>query len=688
MSPSAILFHRSRSFRAAVFGAMAAAAACSGSDTAPASATPTQIAIVSGNGQVGLIGTPLSVPLVVMVTANGVVLSGATVTFATTTGAASVSPASATTDATGQAKTTVTFGAAAGNVAVTAAVSGTSLSVAFVETAATSSLTQACTSGAPLSPAIGAVVPGVSGTGVCLSGGTTGAEYALVAFHGNADPSTSVSLIVQSHGGVTGVSAASLAPSFDQVAAAAYARYHVNATQDQFEMTLRASARRDLTSLMPSARAIVQRRPSFTAIPASPAIGSLFTLNANGNEGQSCTNPINVVARVAAVSNLAIVVADTGNPSGGFTDAEYASFAATFDTLISPLDVANFGQPTDIDKNGKTIIFFTKEVNKLTPRGSGGVIGGFFHERDLFPTTSTSDLQGCATSNFAEMYYSLVPDPNAQFSDARSKANVQSLTPGTLVHEFQHLINAGRRLYVNNANAFEEVWLNEGLSHIAEELLYYHVARQPTRQNLGISIIAADTISANIWNTYQGDNSGRFQVFLSKPNATSVYAQNDSLETRGATWNLLRYLADHRGSSDGDAWQQLDNSKTTGQQNLAAVFASDGQISTLLLQIRDWATSIFADDVPGMADPKYSDLSWNMRNIYPRLVNSNGTALARYPLAVLPLSDAQPVNASVLGGGAAYIRFFVPAGASASIDWSASGLPVSPLVQFTVVRSK
>jgi hypothetical protein len=688
MSPNALLSCRSRVLQTVGIVAILTANACSGSDTAPSQAAPTQIVVVSGNGQVGLIGTPLSVPLVAKVTSGALLVSGATVTFAVTGGAASVSPASATTDDSGQAKTTLTLGSAAGNITVTATVAGSVLSTSFIETAATSSLTQACLSGSAISPAVGAVVPGVSGTGVCLSGGATGAEYALVAFHGNADPTASVALNVQSHGGVTGIASASFAPVLDQATAVTYARYHIDDVQRRFETSLRANARRELSPRMASARAIVRGRPSFTSIPASPAIGTLFTLNANGNVGQSCSNAINITARVAAVSNLAIVVTDTGNPAGGFTDAEYASFAATFDSVISPLDIATFGQPTDVDKNGKTIIFFTKEVNKLTPRGAGGVIGGFFHERDLFPVVGTSDLQGCATSNFAEMYYSLVPDPTAIYGDARRKTDVQELTPGTLIHEFQHLINAGRRLYVNDADAFEEVWLNEGLSHIAEELLYYHVARQPTRQNLGISNIAADSVSANIWNMFQGDNSGRFQVFLSKPAATSVYAQNDSLETRGATWNLLRYLADHRGSSDGDAWQQLDNSKTTGQQNLANVFASDQKVSTLLLEIRDWATSIFADDVPGMTDPKYSDLSWNMRNIYPHLVNSNGTALARYPLAVTPLSDAQPVNTSVLAGGAAYLRFFVPAGASASIDWSSAGLPVSPLVQFTVVRSK
>jgi len=52
------------------------------------------------------------------------------------------------------------------------------------------------------------------------------------------------------------------------------------------------------------------------------------------------------------------------------------------------------------------------------------------------------------------------------------------------------------------------------------------------------------------------------------------------------------------------------------------------------------------------------------------------------------LSDAAPANLSVFAGGAAYLRFTVPSGSQASIDWSAGGLPVSPLMQFTVVRSR
>jgi len=656
-------------------------AACGGGSSEPSgSSGPSAVDIISGNGQVQLVGSSLPTPLTVRVTGSGVAVKGVTVTFAVASGSATVNPASAVTDASGQASTQVTLGSSPGDVSITASVNGTNLKVSFVETAGASSITPACQAGAGPSMAVGEVRAGVSGTGVCIAG-TSGAEYGLVAFYGNTDSSAITSIGVTAKG-ATAVATPSIAPSFDETLTGTFDRRLENRVQINFERKLRQSARRELTPKIPSAQAYYRRsRPNFSAIPANPTIGSLVTLNANGLD--NCSNPINVTARVAAVSSKAIVVADTANPSGGFTDAEYSSFATTFDTLVRPIDVQNFGEPSDVDKNGKTIIFFTKEVNKLTPRGSSGFIGGFFYERDLFPTQTTSDLQGCATSNFAEMYYELVPDPSARFGDVRSKQSVLDLTPSTLVHEFQHLINAGRRLYVNNAEDFEQVWLNEGLSHIAEELLYFHVAKLAPRQNISTATIqAGGNTSITAFNNYIGDNIGRFELFIGMPNATSVYAGNDELETRGATWHLLRYLADHRGSSDGDTWMLLENSKTTGHHNLANVFGAD-----YMTQIRDWATSLLSDDVNGVTDARFLEPSWNMRSIFPNLVNSANQPLGRYPLKIIPISDAAGGTTSIQAGGAAFFRFGVSSG-NASIDWSSGGLQVTPLMKFTIVRTK
>jgi hypothetical protein len=665
-----------------VAGVVGVATACGSDSTGTGSNSASNISIVSGNGQVGLIGTALALPLVVKVTgSSGTALAGVSVQFTVQSGAATVVPGTATTDATGQAKATVTLGSSAGNVSIQAAVAGSTLTQQFVVTAGTSTQTLACSSGSPQTPAAGGVLPGVSGTGICLGAAAGGSDYSVVVFFGNPDQSVLGQVNVTAHN-ATALSTPDLTPLADVFATpqrGSALTANVSDAQEQFELKLRRIAQTQLAPLVPAARAAMRSGARRSVIPSSLTLNQVITLNAQGNI--PCSSPINIGARVAAISNNSYVLADTANPPGGFSDADYASFGATFDTLINPLDINTFGAPTDIDHNGKIVMIFTKEVNKLTPRGANGVVGGFFFDRDLFPTTDQPGFGGCATSNFGEMFYLLVPDPNAVFSDKRAFTDIQALTPGTLAHEYQHLINAGRRLYVNTSSDYPEAtWLNEGLSHIAEELLFYKATGLAPRQNIDLN--TARGVATQFAN-FQGSNFGRYNEFLSKPSQTSPYADNDDLNTRGATWNMLRYLADHKGTGDGSTWSSLVNTPDTGQKNLSNVFGTN-----LLTQIRDWATSVFSDDVPGVTDARFLEQSWNMRSVFPGLAGQNGQALGKFPLTVVPLSDALPANLLINAGGVAYLRFSVPAGSQASIDWTSSGLPVSPFFQFTVVRTR
>ena len=86
------------------------------------------------------------------------------------------------------------------------------------------------------------------------------------------------------------------------------------------------------------------------------------------------------------------------------------------------------------------------------------------------------------------------------------------------------------------------------LSHIAEELLFYHESKShaapehPTR----IRIRSSDTIR-NAFNNDMSANAARYRSFLVAPSENSPFRDDDSLETRGATWSLLRYLAGQEG---------------------------------------------------------------------------------------------------------------------------------------------
>ncbi len=93
--------------------------------TVTVNVTVAAIQIVSGNNQTAIIGGNFTNPLVVkVVDANGNPVAGAQVAFAVTAGSAILGSATATTDTTGQASTTVTAGTSAGAITVTETSSG------------------------------------------------------------------------------------------------------------------------------------------------------------------------------------------------------------------------------------------------------------------------------------------------------------------------------------------------------------------------------------------------------------------------------------------------------------------------------------------------------------------------------------------------------------------------------------
>ncbi|MGI9077007.1 MAG: CHRD domain-containing protein [Gemmatimonadaceae bacterium] len=103
---------------------LGASTACSSDDTTGPK-DPASVVVVSGNGQQAQVGRTLTEPLIVEVRDDaGTPISGVTVTFAVTRGTATVSAATAQTDASGRASTTVTLGNDGGTVVVTATVRG------------------------------------------------------------------------------------------------------------------------------------------------------------------------------------------------------------------------------------------------------------------------------------------------------------------------------------------------------------------------------------------------------------------------------------------------------------------------------------------------------------------------------------------------------------------------------------
>lgn len=564
-----------------------------------------------------------------------------------------------------------------------------------VASSGTAAADSAFVSSAPtLTSAVAGVNENLPSTTFCVQSTQAGSEFALVAFNNSQALGTSASIQVQGNGLAALGSGANLVPAGVATARIprAVAAVKINTA---FEYALRERERRETPPYVASARAWIHRmQQQRSAGLSAQATGQGTTIRAqtisdsvhlndlvqlNSNSSAYCDNPTMTTGRVAAISNSATVVADTANPAGGFTDAEYLQFAMAMDTLVNPVDTTAFGAPYPLGGNKRTVIFFTRAVNQLTTDPTQGVVLGFYYERDLLPVAT------CPGSNFSNMFYLVVPDPNGTINGGngitRSKTNVAQYVVSTIGHEYQHLINASRRMYVLNvpaADVNEETWLNEGLSHTAEDLLFYRSARLAPQMNIGVADLADPLVNA-AFKQFEAGDFLRYQDYLTSPetHAPVGVSGDDNLYLRGAIQNFLRYLADRLPAGDS-TFYHLVNDSTIGLANLQHVIGADPAP-----YFREWATSVFTDDyVPGIS-AAFTQPSWDWRDVMP-VESTSGFSLLTHPL-----SSAIPVAANITAWGVSYFQFAVPVGQMSLITVSGVGGAALPgAIQLTLVRTK
>jgi hypothetical protein len=575
---------------------------------------------------------------------------------------------------------------------------------------------------------------GAQGTDLCIVSGSASEEYVLIPYYATDSATRSVSLAVTASGiGTMAADVGDLAaaattgdvgPLRSRLTASRTTLGDENVTDAPLHRRLRRHTDRELgagqmararTALRAgrgeafAARRLAPReRPNANAsqapaagnvaaadlptasqvLQAVPRVGDLLRLNARTTSACDTTQAGQFrVGRIAAVTDRMVIVSDTANPRNGFTDAEYRQFALAFDTLAYPVDVANFGEPSDVDRNQRVIAFFTRAVNEETPRNADYVIGGFFWERDLFPNNVPVAQGGCAGSNAAELFYMLVPDPTGAINgNVRSKSYVSEVTVGTLAHEFQHLINAARRIYVTDADDYEDVWLNEGLSHIAEELVFYRATGSAPRARLTAQSVRATGTVFDMFNLYGNDNLRRVLTYLRDTETRSPFGNDDDLETRGATWQFLRYAADRlaatSSASESALWKKLVDNKTYGRRNLQQVIGTSVPLDDWF---RDWTVANYVDaQAPALTglESRFTQPSWSFRSVLSSYSDTQGRP---YALGTRTLTNDAPQSLRLNGGSAAYLRFAVPAGRQATLRTRAD-TPRAGSVRLTVAR--
>ena len=514
--------------------------------------------------------------------------------------------------------------------------------------------------------------------GIDLPAGSGARDYVIVVGNTALAKDAEVSFVVKgdkSTGAAFGISAPSDlgAPSNILVGQIPLAR----TPQQAVENRVRSFERRGLA--MKSAPGIFggsrfsARRSAQVAAMAVPAVGETINLKVpDANTDNLCDNFFQIQAEVASVSARAILVVDTrdGPPAALFTPQQMDSITTEFDNVTYPTDAAYFDDPTDIDANGRVIMLFSGRINELTPpQTQGGFVGGFFFAGDFFPPTDTPQAQGCASTNQAEIFYLLAPDPTGRWGNIRTTSSVRQGTRGTIAHEFQHMINAGNRFENPAVNAFEATWLDEGLAHFAEDAVGRVARGFGDLESLNFNtLLPCNTPcpEANDFNAFFFQNLARLTYWMQEPSKFSPVSRmaDTSLAVRGAAWAMLRYAADNYSNTAPRALTRaLVAGPDTGLRNFNA--AVKVPYDTV---IAGWLVSMFADNfgISGL-NSKYQYASYNFRSVMGpvgRSVLQNQSII--YPLTVTPVgTGSDNFSATNRSGTGTYYRLIVAAGAGA-----------------------
>ena len=617
-------------------GAIILFVACSGGGAGPA--VTASVVVTTAPTQISVNATAQA--SAVVKDQNGNALSGKTITWQ------SLNPAIASVTTGGVIK-----GVSAGSATIKGTADGVSGTASIIVIAGVS----VCNTGLTVVdlPVGGVSILSADATKGCIkipAAPSAPADYLVIASNTNATSDILGDFVFKSDEGET-VPATIVFPSNSMFSAPnASARMtdaDLGAMQEKFEYRFRTMERRILK--LPDAQRAYQARSAarqtrLSVSAAIPAVGDQGTFKVPGVTN-ACNTFVTVTATVKYINDKVIIYSDNASPSNGFTSTDFQQIGDEFRDLIYPTDVSYFGTPLDQDGNGRVIILYTPEVNKLTPANNASFVGGFFFAGDLYPVTAPANEFSCKQSNFAELFYVLTPDPLGQFNNVRSTATVRQGTRGVIAHEFQHMINASERIRSPIEQNSEMVWLDEALAHFAEDAVGRVVRGIGEADNAGIAQVAMN--NDDIYFAFFAQNIARFRLYLlnpaqkpeasgavSTPAPTSLLADS-SLAVRGAAWSLLHYAADqYAPGGDIKAYtRKLAGGPDSGVVNLTKN-AGNVDFQTL---ITGWMIANYADDagIPGLA-PQYSYKVYNMRNIQQGLQINAGI----YPLKVTPISGS------------------------------------------------
>lgn len=156
-----------------------------------------------------------------------------------------------------------------------------------------------------------------------------------------------------------------------------------------------------------------------------------------------------------------------------------AAIGGVFDAGIYDKIRAAFGEPIDVDGNGKVILLFLDILDGYTD--SGAYTSGYFNSNDMGKNPY---------SNYKDMLY----------IDTNPGIPGSALSNNTMAHELQHLINYSQR--TGKGKTRMDTWIDEGLSTAAE---YMYDAGTITNEH--ISFLRASRNDAPVYKSFLYGNN-------------------------------------------------------------------------------------------------------------------------------------------------------------------------------------
>jgi hypothetical protein len=465
--------------------------------------------------------------------------------------------------------------------------------------------------------------------------GSSGAEYIYAALATEGQESTNgLTATFLLKGSAPGAVAAvsSLRPALRPT--------RVPGQAEAFHAMLRA---RERTLSQQPGVAQFDQRANASVAQVKPNVGDQRTFEVCATT--QCDNFVQSRATAQVVKNKVAIFLDDSVPAGGYDATDLAKVADLFDSQLYPIDTTAFGRESDLDNNGVVIVLLTQRVNELTPNcnATGSVILGYFFGLDLLPSQQHS--------NDGEVFYGLVPDPGNSSCDI-SKNFATDFLPPTFIHEFQHMISFNQHVVLRQGVS-ESTWLNEGLSHFAEELggrLIPDVDCQPA-----FTTCRSQFLSGDVENAYDYLNDPDTSFVIEPGNSTGTLAE------RGANWLFVRWLADHFAATQPTAKEftnAIVQTNQVGQANVAAV--TGAEFSTL---VGEWQLANYLDNLPGFTptSDRLQYTSFDFRGLYQSLFQQ-GAFSKPYPLTPDTAGpSAYSFNGTLRGGSGHFVDVVLPA---------------------------